>query len=132
MLLIKGKWGICQGNTKGWFSHQWRNDRNLAWITTGQFVHCILFQLQLQLISPVEVYEGGGKSVMVVCKRPNRAMRCILWLWKIVQKMFSLWFIHILKIAFTAVKGMKSPKLGMLKGCCLVIKRIRKGYLFCP
>ena len=31
-------------------------------------------------ISPVEVYERGGKSVMLVCKRPNRVMRCILWL----------------------------------------------------
>ena len=29
-------------------------------------------------ISPVEVYERGGKSAIWVCERPNRAKRCLL------------------------------------------------------
>ena len=31
-------------------------------------------------ISPVEVYERVGKSVISVCKKAQRVSRCILWL----------------------------------------------------
>ena len=42
-------------------------------------------------ISLVEVYKRLGKSVILVCKKAQRASRCILW----VRKSSGLWFIHI-------------------------------------
>ena len=41
------------------------------------------------------VYERVGKSVILVCKKAQRANRCILLVWKSWEKVLVLWFIHI-------------------------------------
>ena len=50
-------------------------------------------------------------------KRPQRANRCILWLWKSRENVLVLWFIHIYKtLHLQQLKVMQSCKLGRRKG----------------
>ena len=50
-------------------------------------------------------------------KRPERAKRWILWLWKSRENVLVLWFIHVFKtLHLQHLKGMQSSKLGRRKG----------------
>ena len=63
----------------------------------------------MSLAEVYEVYERGGESVSV-CKRPNRATRCISWLWKSRENALVLWLTHILKIMRTFTAGKRDVK----------------------
>ena len=82
----------------------------------------------------VEIYERVEKSVSIwSVKRPKRANRRILWLWKSRDDFPVLWFIHSLKaVHWQQLKVMQSSKLGILKEVPFVNGRywVRKGYLF--
>ena len=83
-------------------------------------------------ISLAEVYEGVGKSVILVFKWSKRTNRCILWLWKSRGNVVAFWFIPILKKAhLQQLKGMQSSMLGMLEEYHLWIEGVWKGCLFC-
>ena len=54
----------------------------------------------------VEVCERAGKSLISMVQRPERAKRCILWLWESEEKCSELMINSCLKeSAFTALKG---------------------------
>ena len=85
-------------------------------------------------ISILEVHERVEKSVSSrSVKRPKRANRRILWLWKSRDDFPVLWFIHSLKtVHWQQLKVMQSSKLGILKEVPFVNGRywVREGYLF--
>ena len=58
-------------------------------------------------ISLTEVYQRGGKSDILVCKRPNGAKRSyILWLKKSLENVLVSRFIHTLKtVIYSSCKG---------------------------
>ena len=74
----------------------------------------------------VEVYERVGKSVSFwSAKRPKRANRRILWLWKSRDNFLVFWFVHSLKtVHLQQLKVMQSSKLGIWKGYHLSIEGI--------
>ena len=77
-------------------------------------------------ISIVEVYERVEKSVSFrSVKRPKRANRRILWLWKSRDNFLVFWFVHSLKtVHLQQLKVMQSSKLGIWKGYHLSIEGI--------
>ena len=72
--------------------------------------------------------KGKGNLSFCSAKKPERANRFILWLWKSQENILVLWFttVHLQQL-----KRMKSSKLDMWKGCHLSKEGIQKGYLFC-
>ena len=55
-------------------------------------------------ISQAELYERVGKSIISVCKRPNRAKRCIFSCEKVNKTFWFVSYTYFKESAFTAVK----------------------------
>ena len=54
----------------------------------------------------LQVYERVGNLSFRSVKRPKRAKRCILWLWKSRENDVVLWFIHIHTVYLQQLNGM--------------------------
>ena len=82
-------------------------------------------------ISLAEVYEGVGKSVILVFKWTKRTNRCILWLWKSRGNVVAFWFIPILKKAhLQQLKGDAKFYARYVRGVPFVNRRCMKGLPF--
>ena len=72
--------------------------------------------------------KGKGNLSFQSVKRPHGANRCIFWLWKSCENTLVLWFVHIWRSAFTAVKRDAKFWTRYVKG--VPLRRPMKGVPF--
>ena len=74
------------------------------------------------------MYERVEKSVISVVKKAQKSEQTLFMAVKKSRKRTDLFI--FLRLQLHHLKGMQSSKLGMWKGCHLLIEGERNGYLF--